>query len=129
MHAAHDLLGRALEDVQAMVGHCVTALMASAEQVDQRADGGWHAEWDTLRTLLRRTLTAGSQVTDLVTELVVDPARMRATLDAAHDDVHAEQRSLAQLAGHATEGDYLGAAGSLVETAIARAQALLKENA
>ena len=24
-------------------------------QVDERADGAWHAEWDTLRTLLRRT--------------------------------------------------------------------------
>ena len=31
-----------------------TLHLAAADQVDERADGAWHAEWDTLR-LLRRT--------------------------------------------------------------------------
>ena len=56
---------------------------AAAGSVDERADGGWHAEWATLRTLLRRTCVAGSQTTDLLAGLRVHPDRMRATLDAA----------------------------------------------
>ena len=32
-----------------------TLHLAAAGSVDERADGAWHAEWATLRTLLRRT--------------------------------------------------------------------------
>ncbi len=34
---------------------------SSAASIDERADGGWHAEWATLRTLARRTVVAGAQ--------------------------------------------------------------------
>ncbi len=43
-----------------------TLHLAAAQQVDDRADGGWHAEWATLRDLARRTLVAASQTVDLV---------------------------------------------------------------
>ena len=39
-----------------------TLHLAAADQVDERAAGGWHAEWDTLRLLLRRTVVAGRAV-------------------------------------------------------------------
>lgn len=103
-----------------------TLHVAAADQADERAPGGWHAEWDTLRTLTRRVVTAGAQTSDLLSGLRVHPDRMAATLAAAHDDVHAEQRVMADLAGHAPEGAYLGQAAELVDTVITRAQEALR---
>jgi 3-carboxy-cis,cis-muconate cycloisomerase len=60
-----------------------TLHLAAADQVDERADGAWHAEWDTLRLLARRTATAASQTADLLTELRVHPEQMAAHLAAA----------------------------------------------
>jgi 3-carboxy-cis,cis-muconate cycloisomerase len=60
-----------------------TLHLAAAEQVDERADGAWHAEWDTLRILARRTAVAASQTATLLDELCVHPERMAANLAAA----------------------------------------------
>jgi 3-carboxy-cis,cis-muconate cycloisomerase len=62
-----------------------TLHLAAADQVDERADGAWHAEWDTLRLLARRTAVAASQTADLLTGLQVHPERMAANLAAAED--------------------------------------------
>lgn len=110
-----------------------TLHLAAAGQVDERADGAWHAEWATLRDLARRTVTATSQTADLLAGLRVFPERMAATLDAARDDVLAEQRSVADLAGQAPmgqppTGDYLGEAGALVDAVLDRARSHLEEN-
>ena len=104
-----------------------TLHLASAEQVDQRADGAWHAEWATLRTLLRRTVVAASQTTDLLADLVVDPERMSARLGEVREQVTAEQRSMAGLAGHEPSGQYLGEAGRQVDASVARARRLIEE--
>ncbi len=53
-----------------------TLHLAAADQVDERADGAWHVEWDTLRLLARRTVVAASQTAQLLEELRVDPDRM-----------------------------------------------------
>jgi 3-carboxy-cis,cis-muconate cycloisomerase len=60
-----------------------TLHLAAADQVDERADGAWHAEWDTLRLLARRTAIAASQTAELLQELRVHPDRMAANLAAA----------------------------------------------
>ncbi len=60
-----------------------TLHVCAAEQVDERADGAWHAEWDTLRILVRRTAVATSQTADLVEGLRVHPDRMAANLASA----------------------------------------------
>lgn len=60
-----------------------TLHLCAAEQVDERADGAWHAEWDTLRILVRRTAVAVSQTADLVEGLRVHPDRMAANLASA----------------------------------------------
>lgn len=104
-----------------------TLHVAAAEQVDERAAGAWHVEWDTLRLLVRRALVAGAQTADLLDGLRVHPERMAATLTTARDSVLAEQRTMADLAGHQPAGDYLGAAGDLVDEALARARTYLKE--
>jgi 3-carboxy-cis,cis-muconate cycloisomerase len=62
-----------------------TLHLAAADQVDERADGAWHAEWDTLRLLARRTATAASQTAELLDGLQVHPERMKANLAAAED--------------------------------------------
>jgi 3-carboxy-cis,cis-muconate cycloisomerase len=98
-----------------------TLHLAAAQQVDDRADGGWHAEWATLRDLVRRTLVAASQTADLVTGLRVDTDRMAATLAAAGDAVLAEQRSMTD---HPAP-TYLGDASAYVDQVIARTKETL----
>ena len=59
---------------------------ASAASVDERSDGGWHAEWATLRTLTRRTVVAAAQTTELLDRPRVDAEHARpANLAAAVD--------------------------------------------
>jgi 3-carboxy-cis,cis-muconate cycloisomerase len=98
-----------------------TLHLASAGQVDERADGAWHAEWETLALLLRRTVVAGAQATDLVSGLRVRTDRMRATLDAAGIDVLAEQRSMAGLADRPPRDGYRGLDTELDDAAVRRA--------
>jgi len=102
-----------------------TLHLAAAESVDERADGAWHTEWSTLRTLLRRTIVAGSQTSDLLAGLKVHTDRMATRLADARDDVRAEQRSMAELAGTSATGDYLGAADAFLEAPLARAAGIL----
>ena len=101
-----------------------TLHLCATTAVDQRPDGAWQAEWATLRDLLRRTLTAAAHTTDLLHGLRVDADRMAQTLAAATDGVHAEQRSLAAVAGHEPSGDYLGQATAIVDAVVERARAV-----
>lgn len=105
-----------------------TLHLAAAGSVDERADGAWHVEWATLRTLLRRAVVAASQTSELLAGLRVHPDRMRATLDASYDDLHAEQRTMTELAGHAPASDYLGASGALLDGILDRARTHLEEH-
>lgn len=101
--------------------HC-----ASAMSVDERPDGGWHAEWATLRTLVRRTVVAAAQTSELLAGLVIDTDRLAANLAAA-GDLRAEQRSMAELTGRPATSDYTGATDHLIDAAIQRARHHLKE--
>lgn len=96
---------------------------AAAEQVDERADGGWHAEWHALATLLRHAVVVAAQTTDLLRRLGVDADRAAARLAEVEDDLRAEQRSLAGLTGREPLPSYDGLAGELVDEALARAAA------
>ncbi len=100
---------------------------ASADQVDERAVGGWHVEWSTLSVLVRQTLVASSQAVDLLTGLRVNAERMAATAEASHEDLRAEQRTMARIAGHEPTGDYTGAARAICDEVVARAELLLPQ--
>jgi 3-carboxy-cis,cis-muconate cycloisomerase len=102
-----------------------TRHLAAADAGDERPAGAWHAEWDTLRTLLRRTVVAGAQTTELLSGLQVHADRMAATLDAARDDVRSEQRAMADLSGTDATSDYLGATDAFLEAPLARAAGVL----
>ena len=104
-----------------------TLHLAAAEADDERSAGPWHAEGATLRALLRRAVVAGDQTCDLLGGLCVHTDRMLETLAAAREDVHAEQRSLAELTGGVPRGDYLGASAAFVEAPLARAAAVLAD--
>ncbi|WP_246228782.1 lyase family protein [Mycolicibacterium psychrotolerans] len=99
---------------------------ASAASVDERSDGGWHAEWAPLRTLVRTTVVAASQATDMVTGLRFDAARARSNLHAA-DGIDAEQQAMAQLTDRQPASTYSGAADQLTDAALRRATAYLEE--
>ncbi|MBV8182309.1 MAG: 3-carboxy-cis,cis-muconate cycloisomerase [Mycobacterium sp.] len=98
---------------------------AAALANDDRPDGSWHAEWETLRILARRTVIAGSQCSELLAGLEVHPARMAENLGSA--DVRAEQRVIAELAGKAPSGSYFGAIDALIDESLDRAKRIVKE--
>jgi 3-carboxy-cis,cis-muconate cycloisomerase len=104
-----------------------TLHLAAAQQNDERAGGSWHAEWTTLRDLVRRTLVAASHTFDLVADLQVDRGRMAATLHGAREQVGAEQWSMAELAGKVPSFAYLGIAAELVDSVLERAKVTLTE--
>ena len=100
-----------------------TLHVAAAAQVDERAGGPWHAEWATLRTLVRRSVVAVAQTGELLSGLQVHRDRMLATLDGARQAVLAEQDVMARLAGQDPGADYFGLCGEQVDVVIARARA------
>jgi 3-carboxy-cis,cis-muconate cycloisomerase len=61
----------------------VATALAAMEQEHERAAGAWQAEWGTLTELLMLTGSAAAWARELLENLTVDAARMRANLDAA----------------------------------------------
>jgi 3-carboxy-cis,cis-muconate cycloisomerase len=98
---------------------------AAALANDERPDGSWHAEWDTLRTLARRTVVAGSQCGELLAGLQVHSDKMAENLSGA--DVLGEQRTVADLVGKAPSATYFGAVDRLIDESLDRAQRILKQ--
>jgi len=99
---------------------------ASAASVDERSDGGWHAEWATLRTLSRHTVVAAGETTAMLDTLTIDTERAERNLAAA-GDILAEQRSMAELTGRPTQSGYTGAIDHLLDAVLQRARHHLKD--
>lgn len=96
---------------------------AAALANDERPDGAWHAEWDTLRTLARRAVVAGSQCGELLAGLTVHADRMSENLDQA--EVFGEQQTIAELAGRPPSPTYFGAVDRLIDESLDRARRAL----
>jgi 3-carboxy-cis,cis-muconate cycloisomerase len=115
------VLSAALQ-VPAQAAVLAQALLAA----DERPAGSWHAEWPALRTCLRLAGGAAATAAELAAGLTVRPERVRADLELTGPEVVSERLA----AVHATPGDasaelldparYLGAAGHLVDRALAR---------
>ena len=103
-----------------------TLHIAAALANDERPDGSWHAEWDTLRTLARRTVVAGSQCGELLAGLDVHVAQMAKNLGAV--DVLGEQRAIAGLAGKEPSSTYFGAVDRLIDESLQRAHRVIEEH-
>ena len=97
--------------------------LSAASMLDERPDGGWHLEWATLATLARRTVTAGSQTTELLAGLQVDTTRMATNAQVAAAGLLAESRSVdgwTQATSSDLLADNLGASDLLIDAALAR---------
>lgn len=78
----------------------VGTVFATMVQEHERAAGAWHAEWETVRELLRITGGASRHAAVLLGSLHVDPRRMSENLTSDGGLVMAENVAL-QLARHA----------------------------
>jgi 3-carboxy-cis,cis-muconate cycloisomerase len=76
----------------------VATLLASMVQEHERGLGGWQAEWEVLPELVAVVAGGARALADALQGLVIDPARMRANLDAAGGMTLAESVAMA-LAG------------------------------
>jgi 3-carboxy-cis,cis-muconate cycloisomerase len=74
--------------------HAATILAAMVQE-HERATGGWQAEWPTFPALLMAASAGLAAIVDIAEGLEVDPARMRANLDATHGLIMAEAVSFA----------------------------------
>ena len=84
-------------------GH-VSILLAAMPQEHERAAGGWHAEWPALVGALAFTGGAADGAGRALTDLEVDPARMRANLELAGGMIMAE-RAASLLGEEAASGE------------------------
>ncbi|WP_203136810.1 lyase family protein [Microbacterium sp. JZ31] len=67
---------------------------AAALAVDERPDGAWHAEWPTLRELLRLALGAAANAADLAEGLHADAAAVARNLTTTRGLIVAERLSI-----------------------------------
>jgi 3-carboxy-cis,cis-muconate cycloisomerase len=74
----------------ARVPPLVNTMLAALVQEQERGLGGWHAEWETLPDVVRLTAGALHHLTTTVSELEIDPERMRQNLDVTHGLIFAE---------------------------------------
>ncbi len=90
-----------------------TLHLAAALAGDERPDGAWHAEWPTLRELLRLALGATATAARLVVGLQVDAAAVARNLAGTGGLIVAERLSLvlSPLIGKVRVGEIVAAAG------------------
>jgi 3-carboxy-cis,cis-muconate cycloisomerase len=72
----------------------VSTMLSAMPQEHERSAGLWHAEWETLTTLMQ--LTAGSleKSVNLITHLIVDKERMLQNIEITNGLIYAEKVSL-----------------------------------
>jgi len=114
----------------------VSTLFAAMAHEHQRAAGAWHAEWAPLRDLWCATGSAVWWLRESLTRLVVDPARMRSTVDLTGGTLLAERvttelaPSVGRLAAHDAVAECVRAGGDLADALAAHpALGLTRERA
>jgi 3-carboxy-cis,cis-muconate cycloisomerase len=81
----------------------VATILSAMAQEHERGAGGWHAEWETLRDLLRLTGSAAASLRETLEGLEVDAGRARENLDGmlmAESVATALTPALGRLAAH-----------------------------
>jgi 3-carboxy-cis,cis-muconate cycloisomerase len=79
----------------ARVPPLVSTMLAAMVQEQERGLGGWHSEWETLPDIVRLTAGALHHLTTTVSELEIDPERMRQNLDLTQGLIFAEAVAMA----------------------------------
>jgi len=73
----------------------VSTMLTAMVQEQERGLGGWHAEWETLPDIVRLTAGALHHLTSAISELELDPERMRQNLELTHGLIFAEAVTMA----------------------------------
>jgi len=95
----------------ARLAHANASVLAAGEYEEERAAGAWQAEWPALSGALAYAGGAAEAARESLAGLEIDAERMRANMS---DDLWTEARTFG------IEGEYLGAAGELVDRILAR---------
>jgi 3-carboxy-cis,cis-muconate cycloisomerase len=69
----------------------VATFLSAMIQEHERGVGGWQAEWPVIASLIQATGLAVSSMAEVAEGLTVDPARMRANIEATHGVIFAER--------------------------------------
>ena len=72
----------------------VASFLTGMVQENERAAGGWQAEWTTVSEVIQATGSAASTLAQVVSRLSVDVSRMRANIEAMRGAVFAEKASM-----------------------------------
>jgi 3-carboxy-cis,cis-muconate cycloisomerase len=88
----HNPIGCALTlAVAHRVPGLLAAFLSSMVQEHERGVGGWQAEWPTVAAIVQSTGVAIASMAEVAEGLTVDPARMRANIDATRGVIFAER--------------------------------------
>ena len=85
---------RAIAAARLAIG-VVPVILSAMMQEHERAVGGWQAEWAAIPDLFRYTAGAVEGVRAAVTDLQIDPVRMKANLDLTNGLIMAEALTMA----------------------------------
>ncbi|WP_306337725.1 3-carboxy-cis,cis-muconate cycloisomerase [Streptomyces sp. KL118A] len=77
-HKRNPVLATAIRSAALQAPQLAAGVLGCMLSEDERSAGAWHAEWEPLRALLRLAGGAAHQAAELLSQLTVDPARMRA---------------------------------------------------
>jgi 3-carboxy-cis,cis-muconate cycloisomerase len=69
----------------------VAAFLSAMVQEQERAVGGWQAEWPTVAGIIQAAGLAAASMAEVAEGLTVDAARMRANIEATHGVIFAER--------------------------------------
>jgi hypothetical protein len=95
----------------------MSTVLTSLVQEHERAAGTWHAEWPAIIEAVQVMGAAAEAMRQVASELTVDPARMRANLDATNGAIFAER--VVMRAGRAVGRDV---AAPMVKAALEKAR-------
>jgi 3-carboxy-cis,cis-muconate cycloisomerase len=69
----------------------LATFLSSMVQEHERGVGGWQAEWPTVAAVVQSTGLAVASMAEVAEGMIVDPARMRANIDATRGVIFAER--------------------------------------
>ncbi|MGW0792248.1 3-carboxy-cis,cis-muconate cycloisomerase [Streptomyces sp. NPDC002911] len=113
-HKRNPVLATAIRSAALQTPQLAATVLGCMLSEDERSAGAWHAEWETLRALLRLTGGAAHQAVELTSQLTVDVDRMRTNTELTGGRIVSERiaATLAPLLGKAQARDLLNEASA-----------------
>ncbi|WBO69607.1 3-carboxy-cis,cis-muconate cycloisomerase [Streptomyces camelliae] len=113
-HKRNPVLATAIRSAALQAPQLAATVLGCLPSEDERSAGAWHAEWEPLRALLRLAGGAAHQAVELVSQLSVDPERMRANTRLTGGQIVSERIAvvLAPLLGKAQARELLNEASA-----------------